>query len=107
LFAPDVIYDLEAFGGSRLRGIEAIRDAALALGPKDPVGHHVTNIVVTETGPDEAEVHSKGLGIGIDRSVGSVTYHDVVRRRNAGWRITWRKGAASPRTNSFLSTPKA
>jgi 3-phenylpropionate/cinnamic acid dioxygenase small subunit len=95
LFAADVVYDLGPFGGTRLQGIDAIRDAALALGPGNPVGHHITNVVISETGPDEAQVRSKGLGVRTDGSVGSVTYDDVVSRTSAGWRITFRK--VSPR----------
>ena len=30
-----------------MRGIAAIREGALALGDRNPVAHHVTNVVVT------------------------------------------------------------
>ena len=48
LFTASVSYDVTALGGGVLRGIEAIRDAALALGERNPVGHHVTNVVLAE-----------------------------------------------------------
>jgi 3-phenylpropionate/cinnamic acid dioxygenase small subunit len=95
LFTPDVVYDLEAFGGPQLHGIEAIRDSAVALGSRNPLGHHITNIVVTAVHASEVEVRSKGLGVRGDGSVGSVTYQDRVRRTDAGWRIAVRK--ISPR----------
>jgi len=45
LFTASVSYDVTAFGGGVLRGIEAIRSAALDVGDRNPVGHHVTNVV--------------------------------------------------------------
>jgi hypothetical protein len=35
------------FNGQELVGIDAITEAALALGERNPVGHHVTNVVVS------------------------------------------------------------
>jgi hypothetical protein len=91
LFAPDVVYDLRDVGGAQLNGIAAIRAATISLGSGNPVGHHVTNVVVTELDASEAEVRSKGFGVRADGSVGSVAYHDRVRRTEAGWRIAVRK----------------
>jgi hypothetical protein len=48
LFSAAVVYDLADFGLGSLRGVAAIRDAATALGDRNPVGHHVTNVVLTE-----------------------------------------------------------
>src|ERR1017187_8547908 len=45
---PDVVYDMSAVGVGTFEGIEAIRSAALQLGPGTPVAHHVTNIVRSE-----------------------------------------------------------
>jgi hypothetical protein len=89
LFTEDAAYDVTALGGGVLAGPAATREAALALGDRNPVGHHVTNIVIEERG---ATVHalSKGLGVMSDGSVGSVTYEDTVERRAEGWRITHR-----------------
>ena len=91
LFTDDVIYDVSAFGGGELRGPAAIADAGRALGDRNPVGHHVTNIVVAELGDDEAVVVSKGIGIMADGTTGSVVYEDRVRRTPAGWRIAHRR----------------
>ena len=91
LFTVDVVYDLEALGYGRLTGIDAIRDAAVALGDKNPVGHHVTNVLITDANGDDVEVSSKGFGVQADGSVGSVVYEDVVRREPQGWRIASRK----------------
>ena len=91
LFADDVVYDLEDFGFGALRGIQAIRDAALSLGDRNPLAHHVTNVVVGESDDTGVRVRSKGLAVSADGSTGSVVYEDVVRREGDGWRISYRK----------------
>lgn len=91
LFTPDVGYDVSALGGGVLVGPKAVWEAGLALGDGNPVGHHVTNIVLTEVGPDEVASLSKGLGVMADGSCGSVTYEDTLVRTPAGWRISHRK----------------
>ena len=74
-----------------LRGTAAIRDAALALGAGNPVGHHVTNIIVTEDEDHVVRARSKGIGVMADRTSGSAVYDDVLRREPAGWRIAYRE----------------
>jgi 3-phenylpropionate/cinnamic acid dioxygenase small subunit len=90
LFASDVVYDLTDFGQGVLSGIEAVRDAAWALGAANPVAHHVTNVVVTASADGWVRVRSKGLGIRADGSCGSVSYDDTVVRTADGWRISHR-----------------
>jgi SnoaL-like domain len=91
LFSTDAGYDLTDFGAGVLHGIEAIREAALALGDGNPVGHHVTNIVIGQQQADgSVPVRSKGIGIAKDGTTGSVVYIDEVRQEPAGWRITFR-----------------
>jgi hypothetical protein len=91
LFTPSVVYDVSELGGGALHGIEAIRTAALALGDRNPLGHHVTNIVITEHGDGAARVRSKGIGVNTDGTVGTVTYEDGVVATEAGWRIDHRR----------------
>src|SRR5215212_3080740 len=86
LFTPDVTYDVDDFGLGSLRGTAAIREAALALGDANPVGHHVTNIVITRIDDRSARVRSKGIGIKADGTAGSVVYDDIVTRRPDGWK---------------------
>ncbi|MGI5422889.1 nuclear transport factor 2 family protein [Actinomadura luteofluorescens] len=90
LFTPDVVYDVSDFGGGPLLGVAACAEAARALGDLNPVGHHVTNIVLTETAGDRVRACSKGLGVNADGTVGSVTYEDTVVRTPRGWRISHR-----------------
>jgi ketosteroid isomerase-like protein len=94
LFSPDVTYDLDDFGLGSLHGISAMREAALAVGDANPVGHHVTNIVITRIDDHSARVQSKGIGIKADGTAGSVGYDDVVTRQAGGWRISYRKVTA-------------
>jgi ketosteroid isomerase-like protein len=68
-----------------------MREAALALGDANPVGHHVTNIVITRIDDRSARVQSKGIGIKADGTAGSVAYDDIVTRQPGGWKISHRK----------------
>ncbi|MGW4888677.1 nuclear transport factor 2 family protein [Streptomyces murinus] len=94
LCTPDVVYDVSDLGGGLLLGVAAIREAALALGARNPVAHHVTNVVVSDAGDGRARVRSKGLGVMADGSCGSVSYDDTVVRTPEGWRICRRKVTA-------------
>lgn len=57
----------------------------------NPVGHHVTNIVLTEVGPDEVTARSKAIGITADGRCASLVYEDVVARTPDGWLISRRR----------------
>jgi ketosteroid isomerase-like protein len=94
LFTTDVTYDLGDFGLGSLHGTAAMREAALALEKATPVGHHVTNIVITRIDDRSARVQSKGIGIKADGTAGSVVYDDIVTRQPAGWKISYRKVTA-------------
>lgn len=87
LFTASVSYDVTALGGGVLHGMEAIPAAALALGDRNPVGHHVTNIVLSEQPDGSVRARSKGIGVYADGTVGSVTQDDTVVRTVDGWRI--------------------
>jgi ketosteroid isomerase-like protein len=91
LFTADVTYDLADFGLGSLHGSAALRDAALALGNANPVGHHVTNLVITQLDEQSARVQSKGIGIKADGTAGSVSYDDIVTHQPNGWKISFRK----------------
>ena len=91
LFTADVVYDVTDFGQQQpLVGTAAVRDAALALGERSPVGHHVTNTVLTEIADGRVRALSKGIGVNADGTCGSVTYDDTVVRGPQGWRISHR-----------------
>ncbi|TCC27387.1 nuclear transport factor 2 family protein [Kribbella speibonae] len=90
LFTPDVEYDVSGLGGGVIAGREALWEAGLALGENNPVGHHVTNIVLTQVGPDEVTARSKAIGIMANGSCASLVYEDVVVRTPDGWLISRR-----------------
>lgn len=90
LFTPDVTYDLSDFGLGTVHGTAAVRAAALARGDANPVGHHVTNIVITQIDERSARVRSKGIGIMAGGTAGSVGYDDIVTRQPGGWKISHR-----------------
>lgn len=90
VFTDDVVYDMEALGHGTLRGRDALREAAADLGDRNPVGHHVTNIVVTEAGDAQVRVRSKYLGVLRDGRTGSGVYEDRLTRTPLGWRIAYR-----------------
>lgn len=92
LLTADVVYDTSDLGYDVLVGIDAVRDAALALGARNPLGHLVTNIVITDIEDDDTVVvRSKGIAIMTDRTCGTATYVDTVRRQPDGWRISHRR----------------
>lgn len=92
LFTDDVVYDVSALGSDVYVGIDAVRDAALALGAGNPLAHLVTNVVITASADDDtATVRSKGLAVLADRGCGTATYVDTVRRGPGGWRISHRR----------------
>ncbi|MCW2913351.1 MAG: hypothetical protein JWN52_1419 [Actinomycetia bacterium] len=91
LFTADVTYDVTDLGGGSIEGLAAFRDAALAMGEMNPVGHHVTNIVLTELADNQVRARSKGIGIKSDGTSGSVTYEDTILHGDQGWRISHRK----------------
>jgi ketosteroid isomerase-like protein len=94
LFTPDATYDLDDFGHGLTHGTAEMRKAALALGEANPVGHHVTNIVITQIDDRSARVRSKGMGIRSDGTADSVAYDDIVTRQPDGWKISHRKVTA-------------
>lgn len=91
VFTEDVVYDATDFGQTVTSSLDELRahwSSDLAM---HPLAHHATNIVVTTDDTDTAQVLSKGIGVGSRGRVGSVTYHDVVRRTDRGWRLSYRR----------------
>ncbi|RFS83885.1 nuclear transport factor 2 family protein [Actinomadura spongiicola] len=95
VFTPDVVHDLSGLGRPPLRGVAACARAARELGAGNPVGHHVTNVVLTALGDGLVGARSKGIGVGADGTCASVTYEDTLVRGADGWRI--RRRAVVPR----------
>lgn len=90
ILTPDAVYDITNLGAAPLQGLDACRAAALDLGEGNPVGHLVTNIVLTETADGTVHALSKGIGVNADGTTGTVTYQDAIVRTQQGWRISHR-----------------
>jgi 3-phenylpropionate/cinnamic acid dioxygenase small subunit len=92
VFTADVTYDLTGTDfGQVLRGPQALAAAGWALGGLNPVGHHVTNVVLTEAADGTVQARSKGIAINADGTCASMTYEDTVVRGQRGWQISQRK----------------
>ncbi|WP_437971104.1 nuclear transport factor 2 family protein [Sorangium sp. So ce260] len=91
LFTEDAVYDVSALGFGAHRGLDRLRELCQYKGEGNPVGHHVTNVMVRVDGDGVVRVRSKGIGVLANGSSGTVIYEDVVKRTPRGWRIAERK----------------
>jgi hypothetical protein len=91
VFTADVVYDLTDFGQGPLQGLGACIAAARALGEGNPVGHHITNVLLAESAGGQVQARSKGIGIYADGTCGSLIYEDTIVRATQGWRISHRR----------------
>jgi hypothetical protein len=90
LLTDDATYDVSAYGLGVVRGLDALTELFSQRPGEQPVGHHVTNVLVSEHDDGTTTVRSKGLAVMADGAAGSVIYEDVVVRTDAGWRISRR-----------------
>jgi hypothetical protein len=92
LLTADACYDVTAYGLGVVEGLDALTVLFAERPGAQPVGHHVTNVIVTadDHDDDRAGVRSKGLSVMADGTAGTVVYDDVVVRTEAGWRIARR-----------------
>jgi hypothetical protein len=98
LFTDDASYDITAYGLGVVQGLGALIELFRQRPGTQPVGHHVTNVIVepdpdphADADPDRARVRSKGLAVMADGTAGTVTYDDVVVRTESGWRMAHRR----------------
>lgn len=92
LLTADASYDLTAYGLGMVEGLRALMEMHDAAPGEQPVGHHVTNVIVIPDAErdDRATVRSKGLAVMADGGSGTVVYEDEVVRTAQGWRIARR-----------------
>ena len=93
LMTEDGVYDLEEFGMGEVVGLPALTELFESAPGDQPLGHHVTNVLVTPhaSDSDTASVRSKGLSVMANGAAGTVVYEDTVVRTPAGWRIARRR----------------
>jgi hypothetical protein len=91
VFAPDAVFDLTAFGQPEPCGLLQVIELGRALGDDNPVGHHVTNVVISRIeSPDRVRTRSKGIGVHLGGSTTSAIYEDLLVKRDGAWRIQLR-----------------
>ena len=91
LLTEDAVYDLEDYGMGVVAGLPALRRLFEEAPGEQPIGHHVTNVMITEHADGAARVRSKGLAVMADGRAAPVVYSDRVVRTPDGWRIAHRK----------------
>jgi hypothetical protein len=91
LVTEDIEYDVTMMGGGILRGPTEIADAAKQLGEHNPLGHHVTNVVIDTLSTTTATCRSKGIGIMSNGTIGTVVYEDELTLTPDGWRLSKRQ----------------
>lgn len=98
LLTPEASYDVTAYGLGVVKGLPALIDLFASAPGDQPVGHHVTNVIVTAdpSFDDRASVRSKGLSVMADGRAGTVVYQDDVVRTPNGWRISARIVVPAP-----------
>lgn len=89
IFTDDAVFDLTGYDGTCYHGLPAIQAMMLASS-EHPLAHHATNVVVLKQ-EDSIGVISKGIGVGVNGRVGSVTYRDRLSLTQQGWRILERR----------------
>jgi hypothetical protein len=90
LLTEDASYDISAYGMGVVQGLDALTQLFSERPGEQPVGHHVTNVMVTERDDGTVGVRSKGLAVMADGATGTVIYEDMVVRTDEGWRISHR-----------------
>jgi len=92
LLTPEASYDVTAYDLGVVKGLPALIELFASAPGNQPVGHHVTNVIVTADPDrdDRASVRSKGLSVMADGRTGTVVYEDDVVRTANGWRISAR-----------------
>lgn len=88
---PDAVYDVEDFGLGAVHGLADIMRLWDDAPGEQPVGHHVTNVLITEQDDGTIRARSKGLAVMANGTAGTVVYDDVVVPTASGWRVSYRK----------------
>jgi hypothetical protein len=91
LLTDDAVMDVTDFGLGVVEGLPALRRLWETNAVEQPLGHHVTNVIVTEGADGTVLVRSKGLSVMANGRAGTVVYDDQLRKTPKGWRIARRK----------------
>jgi len=91
VFTQDIVFDASDFNHMITRSLSELQAHWSSDGRMHPLAHHATNIVVSVDDDGTVRARSKGIGVGRKGRVGSATYHDVLVRTDAGWRLAERR----------------
>ncbi|HEY0812561.1 MAG TPA: TIGR03564 family F420-dependent LLM class oxidoreductase [Pseudonocardia sp.] len=91
LLTPEAVYDIRSYGLGNVVGLPAIQVLFRDRPGNQPVGHHVSNVLVDQRPDGTVAVRSKGLAVMADGTASTCTYDDVVVRTGDGWRIARRQ----------------
>jgi 3-phenylpropionate/cinnamic acid dioxygenase small subunit len=100
VFTDDIVFDASDSGLGVMRGIPAIARAWKEPFDGHPLGHYMTNVVITEDEDGTVRARSKHLGTRVGQ-ITLMTYADVVRRTPAGWRLAERVAKVHHRVPMF------
>lgn len=100
VFTEDIVFDASDSDLGVMRGIAAIVDAWKEPFDGHPLGHYMTNVVITEDADGTVRARSKHLGTRVG-TITLMTYTDVVRRTPAGWRLAERVAKVQRRVPMF------
>lgn len=85
IFTEDAVFDLTGVGSRRLVGLEEIR-SFMDVEANHPKTHLMTNIYADET-ERGVEMHFRIVAMRSGGLMGTASYHDLVVRTDAGWRV--------------------
>lgn len=89
VFSEDIVFDATDSGLGVMRGIAAIVEVWQEPFDGHPLGHYMTNVVITEDEDGTVRARSKHLGARVG-TITLMTYSDIVRRTSVGWRLSER-----------------
>ena len=88
IFTQEAILEFVGFDFEPCHGLSAIQQM-MRNSTQHPLAHHSTNVVI-DVIESQVQVLSKGIGVGHQGKVGSVTYTDQLESTTNGWRIAHR-----------------
>ncbi|MFT3864971.1 MAG: nuclear transport factor 2 family protein [Solirubrobacterales bacterium] len=100
VFTEDIVFDAGDSGLGVMRGIAAIVERWREPFDGHPLGHYMTNVVISEDEDGTVRARSKHLGVR-PGTITLMTYDDVLRRTPDGWRLAERVAKIQHRVRMF------
>ena len=100
VFTEDIVFDASDSGLGVVRGIPALIEVWQEPFDGHPLGHYMTNVVITEDEDGTVRARSKHLGVRVG-TITLMTYDDVLVKTPAGWRLAERVAKIQHRVPMF------